>query len=170
MINAKLLRCYAAYLEKIMFEVDNFDLQILRAIQKDARIPQSELGEAVNLSTAAVNRRLKKLKENGVIKQYTALLNQEALGFGLTIITNIEVESEQIHELDATRRDFENCPYVQQCYYVTGEWDFVLIFAVKSMDQYNDLTRELFFQKPNVKRFKTLVAMSKAKVGLELAL
>ncbi|HBL97534.1 Lrp/AsnC family transcriptional regulator [Psychrobacter sp. PSP] len=153
-----------------MIEVDEFDLKILRAIQKDARIPQSELGEKVSLSTAAINRRLKKLKANGVIKQYTALLNQEALGFGLTIIANIEVESEKIHELDATRQDFENCPFVQQCYYVTGEWDFVLIFAVKSMDQYNDLTRELFFQNPNIKRFKTLVTMSKAKIGVGLAL
>lgn len=78
-----------------MIEVDEFDLKILRAIQKDARIPQSELGEKVSLSTAAINRRLKKLKANGVIKQYTALLNQEALGFGLTIIANIEVESEK---------------------------------------------------------------------------
>ncbi|MCL9780637.1 Lrp/AsnC family transcriptional regulator [Vibrio sp. S4M6] len=153
-----------------MIDVDGFDLKILSAIQKDSRIAQSELGEEVNLSTAAVNRRLKKLKANGVIKRYTALLNQEALGFGLTIIVNIEVESEQIHELDSTRRDFENCPYVQQCYYVTGEWDFVLIFAVKSMEQYNELTRELFLQKPNVKRFKTLVALSKHKVGFELPL
>lgn len=153
-----------------MIEVDEFDLKILRAIQKNARVAQSELGEDVNLSTAAVNRRLKKLKANGVIKQYTALLNQDLLGFGLTIIANIEVESEQIHELDETRRDFENCPFVQQCYYVTGEWDFVLILAVKSMEQYNELTRELFFQKPNVKRFKTLVTMSKSKVGVKLAL
>lgn len=153
-----------------MVEVDEFDLKILRAIQKNARVAQSELGEDVNLSTAAVNRRLKKLKANGVIKQYTALLNQESLGFGLTIIANIEVESEQIHELDSTCRDFENCPFVQQCYYVTGEWDFVLILAVKSMEQYNELTRELFFQKPNVKRFKTLVTMSKSKVGVKLAL
>ncbi|HPE62101.1 MAG TPA: Lrp/AsnC family transcriptional regulator [Thiolinea sp.] len=153
-----------------MLEIDEFDLKILRVIQKDAHIAQSDLGEKVSLSTAAVNRRLKKLKENGVIKQYTTLLDQEALGFGLTIIANIEVESEQLHELDATRRDFENCPFVQQCYYVTGEWDFVLIFAVKSMDQYNELTRELFFQKPNVKRFKTLVAMSRPKVGVGLAL
>ncbi|EGQ9765782.1 Lrp/AsnC family transcriptional regulator [Vibrio alginolyticus] len=153
-----------------MIEVDNFDLKILRAIQKDARIAQSELGEEVNLSTAAVSRRLKKLKANGVIKQYTALLDQGALGLDLTVIANIEVESEQIHELDATRRDFERCAFVQQCYYVTGEWDFVLIFTVKSMSQYNELTRELFFQSPNVKRFKTLVVMSKPKVGVELAL
>jgi DNA-binding Lrp family transcriptional regulator len=157
-------------MEKTMLEIDEFDLKILSAIQKDARMAQSELGEYVNLSTAAVNRRLKKLKSTGVIKQYTALLDQESLGLGLTIIANIEIESEQVHEIDFTRRDFERCPYVQQCYYVTGEWDFVLIFAVKSMDHYNELARELFFKKPNVKRFKTLVAMSKFKTGLELAL
>lgn len=153
-----------------MFEVDEFDIQILKEVQENSRIPQSELGEKVNLSTAAVNRRLKKLKENGIITQYTALLNQSALGFGLTIIATVEVESELIHKLDATQRDFENCEFVQQCYYVAGEWDFILVFAVKSMDQYTDLTRELFFQKKNVKRFKTFVAMSKAKIGVGLAL
>lgn len=153
-----------------MIEIDEFDLKILRELQIQARIAQSELGEKVCLSTASVNRRLKKLKQNGVIKQYTALLNQEALGYGLTIITNIEVRSEQSHELDLLRNNFENCPFVQQCYYVTGEWDFVLIFVLKNMEQYNSLTEELFFQQPNVKRFKTLISMSNAKVSLELAL
>ena len=90
--SANLLHSLTIKLKKVMIEVDEFDLKILRAIQKDARVAQSELGEEVNLSTAAVNRRLKKLKANGVIKQYTALLDQEALGFGLTIISNIEMD------------------------------------------------------------------------------
>jgi len=153
-----------------MTDVDDFDLKILQEIQKDARVGQSELGEKASLSTAAVNRRLKKMKENGVIEQYTALLNQSALGLSLTVIANVEVESEQLHELDTTRKIFEGCPYVQQCYYVTGEWDFVLIFVIESMDKYNDLTRDLFFQNPNVKRFKTLVSMSKVKASMMLAL
>lgn len=148
--------------------IDNFDLKLLQAIQSDAQISQSELGAMANLSTAAVNRRLKKLKENGIIKKYTALLNQEALGLGLTIIANIEVESEQLIDLDSTRQSFTRCPYIQQVYYVTGEWDFVLVFTVKSMEHYNELTRELFFSNSNVKRFKTLVSMSNDKVGLDL--
>lgn len=147
--------------------LDNYDLRLLQIIQKNARIPQSELGELINLSTAAVNRRLKKLYETGVIKKYTALLDQEALGLGLTIIANIEVESEQLDELDFTRKSFQQCPNIQQVYYVTGEWDFVLVFTVKSMEDYNELTRELFFANKNVKRFKTLVAMSCDKVGLD---
>jgi DNA-binding Lrp family transcriptional regulator len=59
---------------------------------------------------------------------------------------------------------------VQQCYYVAGEWDFVLILAVRSMQQYTDLTRELLFENNNVKRFKTLVSMSTVKLGLNIPL
>lgn len=51
---------------------------------------------------------------------------------------------------------------------MAGEWDFVLILAVRDMDQYTELTRELFFSNNNVKRFKTLVSMSRVKVGLEV--
>jgi len=59
-------------------------------------------------------------------------------------------------------------PQNEQCYYVAGEWDFVLVLTVRNMDQYNDLTRQLFFSNNNVKRFKTLVSMSRVKVGLEV--
>lgn len=148
--------------------LDSYDLKLLAAIQQDARTPQHELGEAVNLSTAAVNRRLKRLADEGVIERYVAVLSPEALGYGLTIIVNVELESEQLDQLDATRRSFEACPYIQQCYYVAGEWDFILIFVVQNMAQYNELTRALFFGNGNVKRFKTHVALSRNKVGLSL--
>ncbi|WP_299496847.1 Lrp/AsnC family transcriptional regulator [uncultured Shewanella sp.] len=150
--------------------LDDYDLKLLHIIQRDARIPQSELGELVNLSTAAVNRRLKKLKAAGVITKYTALLNPKALDLRLTIIANVEVENEQLHDLDATRKSFKNCPFIQQVYYVTGEWDFVLIFLVTDMEHYNTLTQTLFFDNNNIKRFKTLVSMSNDKTGVDLAL
>jgi len=57
---------------------------------------------------------------------------------------------------------------VRQCYYVTGDWDFILIMAVTDMENYNALTRQLFFAGNNVKRFKTFVAMSRVKVGLSV--
>jgi DNA-binding Lrp family transcriptional regulator len=67
-------------------------------------------------------------------------------------------------------KSFAACPQVQQCYNVAGEWDFVLILAVRSMQQYTDLTRELLFENNNVKRFKTLVSMSTVKLGLNIPL
>lgn len=122
----------------------------------------------MNLSTAAVNRRLKRLSDEGVIERYSAVIAPEALGYELSIIVEVEVESERIDQLDTLKRSFQACPQVQQCYYVAGECDFVLIFVVRNMAQYNELTRELFFENNNVKRFKTLVAMSRVKVGLDV--
>lgn len=148
--------------------LDAYDLKLLAELQRDARTPQSELGLRVNLSTAAVNRRLKRLSDEGVIERYSAVIAPEALGYELSIIVEVEVESERIDQLDALKRSFQACAQVQQCYYVAGECDFVLIFTVRNMAQYNELTRELFFENNNVKRFKTLVAMSRVKVGLDV--
>ncbi|WP_247642525.1 Lrp/AsnC ligand binding domain-containing protein [Acinetobacter baumannii] len=76
--------------------------------------------------------------------------------------------SEQLEHLDITRKLFSNCEYIQQSYYVAGEWDFVLIFQVKDMDQYTDISEKLFIKNNNVKRFKTLVAMKKDKASLSI--
>jgi Lrp/AsnC family leucine-responsive transcriptional regulator len=148
--------------------LDAYDRKLLIEVQRDARISQNELGARVSLSTAAVNRRLKRLSDEGVIQKYPAVVAPEAVGYPLTIVTTVEVESEQIALLDTMRHSFEACPQVQQCYYVAGEWDFVLVLTVRHMEQYNDLTRQLFFGNNNVKRFKTLVSMSRVKVSLEV--
>jgi DNA-binding Lrp family transcriptional regulator len=148
--------------------LDNFDLQLLAEVQQDARLSQAELGGRVNLSTAAVNRRLKRLADDGVIKRYTAEIEPSAVGYPLTIIAGVEAESERVDLLDEMKRVFASWPEVQQCYYVTGDWDFILIFAVTDMEHYNRLTRDLFFTGNNVKRFKTFVAMSRVKAGLSL--
>lgn len=148
--------------------LDNFDLQLLAQVQGDASLSQAELGGRVNLSTAAVNRRLKRLTDDGVITRYTVEIEPSAVGYPLTIIAGVETESERIDLLDETKRLFASCPEVQQCYYVTGDWDFILILAVTNMEHYNALTRQLFFTGNNVKRFKTFVAMSRVKVGLSL--
>ncbi len=66
--------------------LDGFDRILLASLQENARIPQSELGERANLSTPAVNRRIKLLSAGGVIERYTACINPKAVGYGLTII------------------------------------------------------------------------------------
>jgi Lrp/AsnC family leucine-responsive transcriptional regulator len=146
--------------------LDAYDLKLLALVQQDARLPQGELGRQVHLSAAAVNRRLKRMADEGVIERHAAIVNPDAVGCELTVIVEVEVESERADLLDAMKRGFQACPQVQQCYYVAGECDFVLIFAVRGMAEYTRLTRELFFENSNVKRFKTLVAMSRVKVGL----
>ncbi|MDS1142283.1 Lrp/AsnC family transcriptional regulator [Pusillimonas sp. SM2304] len=149
-------------------KLDSYDRLLLAAIQEDARLPQSELGARANLSTAAVNRRLRLLAKDGVIKHYTACINPKAVGYDLTIVVEVKMESERADLLDEMRRSFEACPQIQQCYYVAGECDFVLIFLVRDMEQYIALTRCLFHGNNNVKAFKTLVVMDQIKTGMSV--
>ncbi len=148
------------------YSLDSYDLTLLAALQDNAEVTQSELGERANLSTAAVNRRLKLLKQAGVIERTVACVNPKAVGYPLTIVVDVAVESERADLLDALQQRFQACPQVQQCYYVAGECDFVLIFLVRDMDQYVALTRQLFLDNPNVKAFKTRVVMDRLKTGL----
>jgi len=153
-------------LEPMLMSLDHFDYALLDAIQRDATTSQQDLGAQVNLSSAAVNRRLKKMNAEGVILGTVARVDPIALGYALTVITEVEVENERLDLLDDMKRTFLACAQVQQCYYVAGECDFVLIMLVKNMEQYTQLTRELFFESNNVKRFKTLVSMSNVKSDL----
>jgi DNA-binding Lrp family transcriptional regulator len=154
----------------VQVELDATDVALLRAVQSDARTPQAALGARIGLSGPAVNRRLRRLADAGVIARTGAVLAPDLLGHPLTVIVHIEVESEQLDRLDDVERSFTHCPQVQQCYYVTGEWDFVLVLLVRDMAEYTRLTRDLFFSNNNVKRFKTLVVMKRAKVTLDVPL
>lgn len=126
------------------------------------------MGERADLSTPAVNRRLKLLSGTGVIERYTACINPKAVGYHLIIVVEVKVESERADLLDEMQRSFKACPQIQQCYYVAGDCDFVLIFLVRDMEQYVELTRGLFRDNNNVKAFKTLVAMDRVKVGMSV--
>lgn len=149
-------------------QLDEIDLHLLELVQGDCLISQANLGGRVHLSAAAVNRRLKRLVAEGVIRKFGAVLSGPALGHPLTIVAEVAAESERIDLLDSMKAAFRACPQVQQCYYVTGEWDFILIFVVRDMSEYTTLTRQLFFQSNNVRGFRTLVAMDSMKVTLDV--
>lgn len=144
------------------------DLALLSHVQQDARLAQGALGARVGLSAAAVNRRVRRLTDDGYIASNVAVLDPARLGHPLTVIVQIEAVSEEIDKLDDLQQRLVTCPNVQQCYYVTGEWDFVLVLLLRDMDQYRQLTRDLFFPSGNIRRFKTLVVMDRAKVSLSV--
>lgn len=150
-------------------DLDGFDRKILALLQQDSRTPQREIGEAVNLSPSAVNRRIAAMEKAGVIAGNVAVVDVAKVGRPITLIVEVSVESERLDLLDAVKKRLIACPEVQQVYYVTGDVDFVIILTVRDMDEYVRLTRELFFAEGNVKSFRTLVAMERAKVGLAVA-
>ncbi|MFK0692556.1 Lrp/AsnC family transcriptional regulator [Mesorhizobium sp. IMUNJ 23033] len=148
--------------------LDSFDRAILAILQKDNTTPQRVIGEAVNLSAPAVQRRIKRMEETGIIRANVALVDPAKVGHPITLFVEVEVESERAELIDAAKRSFIAVPEVQQCYYVTGDADFILVITVATMADYEALTRRLFFENNNVKRFRTFVAMDRVKVGLEV--
>lgn len=149
-------------------QLDAFDRKILEILQRDNNTPQRTIGEAVNLSAPAVQRRIKRMTEEGVIRANVAVVDPAAVGQAITIFVEVEVISETAEQIEHAKREFAAAPEIQQCYYVTGEADFVLVIIVPSMADYEALTRRLFFGNNNVKRFRTFVAMDRIKVGLSV--
>lgn len=147
-------------------DLDAFDRAILNILQQDNMMPQRQIGEAVGLSAPAVQRRIKRLHDNGTIAANVAVLDPLKIGNPITLIVEVELVSETAAVLDATRASFTAATEVQQCYYVTGEADFILIVAVASMADFEALTRRLFFANQNIKRFRSFVAMARHKVGV----
>ncbi|QFY62992.1 Lrp/AsnC family transcriptional regulator (plasmid) [Rhizobium grahamii] len=148
--------------------LDDFDRKILAILQKDNLTPQRTIGDAVNLSAPAVQRRIKKMTEAGVIQANVAVVDPAALGHPITIFVEVEIISETADQIEDAKREFAATPEIQQCYYVTGEVDFLLVIVVANMAAYEALTKRLFFGNNNVKRFRTFVAMERIKAGLEV--
>lgn len=155
-------------LDKPMTDLDACDRAILAALQADARAPLETVSDAIGVSTATVQRRVKRLRETGVIQREAAIINPDALGWRMTFLVLVEMERERIDVLDAFKRRMRAEPQVQQCYYITGEADFALICFAQDMSDYEALTRRLFFDDANVRRFKTSVAMGRIKVTLDI--
>lgn len=148
--------------------LDRFDLAILERYQRDTQLPAKTIGDAVGLSAAAVQRRLKRLREEGVIERECALLAPKALGMAVTCIVAVDLDREGSIDLDRFRRDMERRPEVQQCYYVTGQSDFVLIVLTPDMEAYDAFTRQALMANSNVRSFTTQVVLERVKVSLNV--
>lgn len=145
--------------------IDSFDREILRRLQADARATGEDIGADIGLSAAAVQRRIQRLRKSGVILAEVAIVDPAALGQAMTFVVGVELEHERADMLDAFRRAARADPNVQQCYYVTGAADFILIVLARDMADFEAFTRRLLFDNSNIRRFTTSVVMSRDKVG-----
>lgn len=147
-------------------DLDSFDRAILRLLQTDNTTPLRVISEQVNLSTAAVQKRLQRLRQNGVIRAEVAVLDPDKVAKPITIIVEIHVElTPPGKALDALKASFSGRE-IQQCYYVTGNADFLLVVTVATMAEYQALARRLFEDNPLIKWFRTTVVMERIKAGL----
>lgn len=143
--------------------LDRQDRAILRILQQDNKTPQRVIAEAVNLSPAAVQRRIAAMEAAGVIVRNVAIADPEALAITITAIVEVQLIDERAPTVDQAKAIFKSTPEVQQCFYVTGGISFVLIIVSPSMRTYEGLTRRLFAENELVKSYRTLVALDRVK-------
>lgn len=146
--------------------LDSFDRAILRIVQADAKTPQRSIAAAVNLSAAAVQRRIAAMERARVIAANVAMVDPRALGLTITSIVQVQLTDERPATVDRARAAFLAAPEVQQCYYVTGGISFVLVIVAADMIAYEALTRRLFAANETVASFHSFLALERAKAGV----
>lgn len=147
--------------------MDSKDLEILRLVQSNARLTADAIGDEIGLSPPAVQKRLKKLRETGVIEKEVAVVSPTKVGREMTVIVQVMLERESRLHLDSFKRRMRSAPGVQQCYYTTGEADFILVVMVADIKAYEAFTQEYFFDESNVSKFTSSIVMDRVKVSLD---
>ncbi|MCW0198025.1 Lrp/AsnC family transcriptional regulator [Sphingopyxis sp.] len=143
--------------------LDSFDKAILRLVQRDNKMPQRAIGEAVNLSAAAVQRRIAAMEAAGIIRANVALIDPAAAALTITSIVEVRLIDEHVATVEAAKALFRATPEIQQCYYVTGGISFALVIVTIDMPAYEALTRRLFVENPAIESFRSLIALDRVK-------
>lgn len=149
-------------------ELDRFDRQLLNLVQQDAGQTAEQLAEQVALSPSAIQRRLRRLREQGVIVRDAALVDPRKVGRPTFFIVSLQIERERPELLAQLRTWLAAQEHIQQAFYVTGEADFVLVITAPDTETYDALMARMVGENPNVKRFTTNVALSVVKRGLKI--
>lgn len=147
-------------------KLDKFDRRILAIVQRDARRSAEMIGTDIGLSASAVQRRMARLREDGVIVAEVALIDPHSVDQRLTVIADLEVERERPELLASLRQWIAAEPAIQQAWYVTGDSDYVLVVTARDVGDYDALMQRLLAANANVKRFCTRVALDTLKRSL----
>lgn len=156
------------------FSIDDIDCRLLELLQMDASRSNQSLAEAAHISPPTCLRRVKRLRESGLIEREVALLNPDKLasvqGHGLTAIVEITLDRQGAQECDAFETRVNADTAVQQCYRVSPGPDFCLVVHCSDMPGYLALAQRLFTSDANVRNIKAFFSLKRSKFepGLHL--
>ncbi|MEO5321933.1 Lrp/AsnC family transcriptional regulator [Mesorhizobium sp. CC13] len=121
--------------------MDAKDRQIIAALQQDGRLTNQELSERVSLSPSPCLRRLRLLEDAGVIKGYTAIVDEQAYGLPITVFVRIRLERHTEDVIEAFERKIRDIDTILDCYVMTGDADYLLRVLVESLQDYEQFVR-----------------------------
>lgn len=144
------------------------DYKILEILQCDARITQCDLAGAVGLSQPAVAERIRKLEQEGYIKQYAAQVDARKLGKDITAFIGVGIEHPKFNLNFA--KQIQAMPQVLECHHVTGQDSYLLKVKTESTERLDALISEKIRTIAGVTRTHTTIVMSSVKEGTYIAI
>jgi DNA-binding Lrp family transcriptional regulator len=142
--------------------IDNTDRKILSLLQSNARMSNAELADKVNLSPTPCLRRLRKLEGSGLIRHYTAMLDQKQLGFTVSayVFVNLEKNTKD------NGRTFETAigllPEVLECSVVAGRHDYVLKVVARSLEDYDRFMKESLAEVTPIADLESMIILNQS--------
>lgn len=147
-------------------DLDAIDRKILRAVQDDCTLSAEALGDACGASPSTALRRLKRLRDDGVITAEVAILDARKVGRPLSMIVGVRLEDDAAIAASFVREMREH-EAVMQCYFVTGSADYILHVSAADMEEYDAFVQTCLIANPAVSMTETHVVIRPVKVGLK---
>jgi DNA-binding Lrp family transcriptional regulator len=146
------------------------DRKILEILQEEGRISNAELARRINLSQPAVHARRRRLEREGLIRQYVALLDRERVGYDLLCFVRVSLEKHQTQVVEQFREAVQQMPEVMACYFVTGDFDYLLQVVVRNREDLERFLVQKLTPTPGVAHVYTHVVLSEIKASTALPL
>ena len=150
--------------------LDRWDVAILDALQRDARLSNAELASRIGLSAAPTWRRVKWLEVQGIITGYRAEIDRRKIGLGALAFVRVDAERNNADATRALEDAIRALPEVVSCHYISGAGTFELQVLTTDLDAYSRWAMDTLFKLPNVKDIHTSFSLGEVKAGAALPL
>ncbi len=148
--------------------LDEIDQRILAELQKNARLSNVELAERAGLSPSPCLRRVRSLENEGVIKGYAALVDQDAVGLPVSVFIMVSLERQIEHALEVFEEKVRALPEVMECYLMTGDSDYLLRVVTRDLQAYEQFLMRHLTKFPGVTSIKSSFALKQVVYRTEL--
>ena len=147
------------FADNSMQTLDDTDRAILRLLRADGRMSNADLAEAVSLSPSACLRRVRLLEHRGIIRGYTALIEDAAPRDLVVVIVQITLDRQTDEHLRRFEEAVRRCPEVRECYLMTGIADYLLRVEARDAADYERIHKEALSRMPGVARIQSSFAI-----------
>ncbi|BBN94009.1 AsnC family transcriptional regulator, lrp [Deinococcus grandis] len=151
-------------------DLDAIDRQILGILQRDARIPNTELADEIGLTPAPTLRRVRRLEEEGVIQRYVALLDPKTVGRELMVIVRVTLDKQTKAGFEEFAKKMQDRPEVLECFLCLGDIDYLLKVSVPDLDAYQHFLVNTLAAIPGVRNTASTIVVKQEKYTTSLPL